>query len=418
MLFSIKGCLETAGIPYTTAVWQALHRDAEIPIPTKPHDYDPSRIEMITAKIIASTYRDVMLPSITLPSWKPLLGVISSTLIFILVTILLPQWFTKFHVFLDYIQLKYNNESGNEASNVIVKYRDTIRQGMKVLVRSIDSAEEGTDSDESKVTSSTKSLEICPIWTSSDPSATSKQKYSKKKKAEKSTNLQGASNVTGKDALTIDEEFVSRQYGHSYPTYFEWNQCRYYLDTVSGKCVSGGPTFHIAKLDDLYHWSSMMASSFVPSLSTPLSNEEENEQLERQQEILREMALQRYGPYNDQAQHVIQLPTMLQAVYARISSPLVIVQMLGNLLSLVEMGTADTLLSLFQTVSHHYFHARSAIKSAKPAQKSASDTPVPGKASSVTKRYNSSATCNPLVSMRLIPFSIPWPCFGSLSTYS
>lgn len=72
------------------------------------------------------------------------------------------------------------------------------------------------------------------------------------------------------------------------------------------------------------------------SSSVSLDRQQQHVLLQQQDEY-RQVVLQRYGTYNNQA-HVIQLPTMLQAVGARLSSPLVVVQVFGQLLSVLEEG--------------------------------------------------------------------------------
>ena len=384
MIISIQACLKTSGIPFATAVWSVLYnhdqggRPHMQPSPPTRENFIPSAVEIITAKIIASTNKEILLPPTGLPSWGPVVGVILSTLSFFLLTILLPHWFTSFHVLLDYIQIQFNDDSVDKGNDTAI-YDDRtgrIKKGIKVLVRS--DLDGGATRDGNKLTSTSKSLEICPIHaSSSSPSSSSefpalRQKNAKTKKLRKDTNDATACDSAGTGGV-LDDQFVQIQYGHTHPLYFEWNQCRYYFDNKTGNCQWGGPTFHSARLDHLFQWSSIMASSFVPSLRLSTPTLPTSQEQEDQQEVLREMSLQRYGPYNDKGVHVIHLPTMMEAVSARLSSPLVVVQVVGNLLSLLEQGTADTLLSLSQTLSHHYFHARQAIKSAKQLAKEIQD---------------------------------------------
>lgn len=81
-----------------------------------PYDYVPSRMEIITAQLVASVTNGAQIPPMHLPTWFPVLGVIGSILSCVLFTILLPQWWKPFEVYLDYNQKKLNQSSSSTPS--------------------------------------------------------------------------------------------------------------------------------------------------------------------------------------------------------------------------------------------------------------------------------------------------------------
>jgi manganese-transporting P-type ATPase len=75
----------------------------------------------------------------------------------------------------------------------------------------------------------------------------------------------------------------------------------------------------------------------------------------------RKVALERYEPYNT---FDLTSPTLRDAFVSRISSPLVVIQFLGKLVSVIEEGRG-ALFSLFGSLIEHYWDARQAIQSAE-----------------------------------------------------
>ena len=132
------------------------------------------------------------------------------------------------------------------------------------------------------------------------------------------------------------------QYCHPFPHYFELNQCRFYFDSKTGACVDGGPLLQQAPLEEL--------------------KELARKGLSQAQRITAE---ERYKPYN---RPILATPTIQEAFFARISTPLVVIQLLGRLLSCLEEGFQAVTNACF-TVGQHYLNARQAILSARQMAK-------------------------------------------------
>jgi hypothetical protein len=393
---SLEKCVATAGRPFAHAIWTILYTNLQNnivnPTTTKmPPTFRPSAMQIITAQIMAATAQpQMLLPPRGLPSVGPLLGVILSLLIHVLVTILLPQWFVPFRVWLDYQRLPISTEASNEeeverttAGGSSRKHRTSY-----VLVRpqEEENGEEEIDdntnykkikkgsgvvtkvSSPSLSWSSLKGLEICRLhpsvthqlpgrWTSSKSSAATIRSSSSVPPT--SNHVDDIDDCENSDQHHSKNPLLRRimesQFSHPYPSYFEWKQCRIYLDMTSGTCIQGGPTFHRARLLDLYHWSSMRL------VHNKINNNDDYDF-----NNYYDVARQRYGPYNRYATHEqVLLPTLAQAIGTRLASPLVVVQMIGRLVSILEEGWTNTLVNLAETVLRHVYNARQAIASAK-----------------------------------------------------
>lgn len=113
-----------------------------------PYDYVPSRMEIITAQLVASVTNGAQIPPMHLPTWFPVLGVIGSILSCVLFTILLPQWWKPFEVYLDSNQKKLNHQSSSSTPS-IEKLLSSNDSNIKVLIQKHDLAEE-EEEDEDK----------------------------------------------------------------------------------------------------------------------------------------------------------------------------------------------------------------------------------------------------------------------------
>ena len=311
-LVFLVGCLNTISMPRTHAIWALVADDVSTGA-IMPNDYIPSVVDCFLAKVIATSTNEI-LPSIFMPSIQPLLGAFASILTYIVLTILLPRWFTEVRVGLYYEKVGATAEEAacytNSRACVLVHLADDLAQ------HNLDNTDGGK-----------KATVLCPLHLS--PKVGSKKKKKK----------------------TPSRNSLDSGYAHPCPFYFELNQCRVYFDPRTGKCEDGGPSLHTARIEDLEAAS--------------------QQGLSKAQTIV---AQDRYGPYN---RPELASPTVLEAFYARISSPLVVVQLNGQLLTVFEEGIAS-ILNLGQTVVHHYWNARQAIHSAKQlaeeVQESVQDT--------------------------------------------
>lgn len=256
----------------------------------------PTALELTTARIIARNTKE-LIPPIALPSSGALMGVVASMLGY-LATLLLPKWFVR-------VKLALNYRHVHQTSAIL----DDTRQRPSVLVRN-DSNEKGN-----------QSTVICKLQRSPSPPQKS-IKSSKKQK--KDTTL----------AVGCD---------HPHPYFFEFNQCRFYLNVESMECLDGGPVLH---------------KSTIQNLKTLVT---QNGLTKAQRSVAKE----RYRPYNEPK---LASPTVSEVFSERISSPLVVVQLLGQVFALLENGVSALLETCF-TLFRHYESAFNSIKSAKEMAK-------------------------------------------------
>lgn len=127
-------------------------------------------------------------------------------------------------------------------------------------------------------------------------------------------------------------------FSHLSQNFFDINQGRFYVDVETGRCFDGGPSLHRSSFSDLQQL-----------VKTGISQKEKI------------MADERYAPYNRPS---LAIPTVGEAFVARISSPLVLVQVMGRILSCIEEGM-QSLASLVFMAIEHYMNARRAIEAAR-----------------------------------------------------
>jgi magnesium-transporting ATPase (P-type) len=301
-ILSLWKCLQTAGTPRLQTIWNLVHGDQSI----MPAEYRPSTLDIYLSQIIVSGTNEI-LPLISLPSAGPLLSLVASLLVYVGTTILLPRWFTAVQVFLDYRTLQ-------SISSTVLLQDDNTKSKASVLIH-VDDKSLRKDLASTSEDERTKSSVICALQTS----PTTRGSAGKRKR--QATNSP-----------------VNSQYSHPLPHYFELNQCRFYFDADTGTCVDGGPLLQTAPLKDL-----------KKLVGKGLSKAQ------------RSIAEERYKPYN---RPQLASPTIQEVFYARISSPLVVVQIIGRLLSCLEEG-ASSLTNSAITLGGHYFNARQAILSSR-----------------------------------------------------
>ena len=326
MTFALVLCIRTSGIPHIKSVWDILYNSADNSHHDHhnshnhkmPSDYMPSSADLHMAQIIARATRQ-MLPPIGLPSAGPLLGLLFSIFIYAGFTILLPRWFLPLKVFLDYKKIQ-------PSSSTSTSWNGNIRQ---VLVQINDSRmrhDVATSSAGIESSSSSRrrrkghSSIICDVMES-------QKRGSNDKKQSTHGNNQNHTAMT-----------FNGQYTHPYSDFFELNQCRYYFDSKTGDCIDGGPTMIEGKGRATLHEIQSLVQNGITDAN-------------------REVAIERYKPYN---RPKLASPTILEAFLARISSPLVVLQIIGNLMSLLEDGPRS-LVNTVTSLGRHYMHARQAI---------------------------------------------------------
>jgi hypothetical protein len=312
LIISLVKCLETAGVPHIRAIWALLNQldSSSATASFMPHNYRPSSLDLFVARAIASSSME-LLPPLWMPNARPLLGLFASLVVYIGTTMLLPRWFTSVQVGLNYQQLAPTSISTNFLKN---------NPSASVLVHLED---DFARRDLSETVGTNHKTLICPLHLSSPNEASGNKSAGTKKRKQ------------------VSKQSIEKnaQYSHPCPLYFELNQCRVYFDETTGNCVDGGPTLHSARLEDLQQ---LVAQH---GLST----------------TQRYIAQDRYGPYN---RPQLASPSVQEAFSARISSPLVVVQLVGRILSALEDGPS-AIINLLSTVVHHYWNSRQAIISAR-----------------------------------------------------
>ena len=261
----------------------------------------PTAMEIKLANMILSASDDysVMLPPRILPSAGPLMKFVASVVAYIGLTFLLPLWSTNFRVLLDYRKLEKNY---------------FMNENMSVLVR-LDPSSSGSSVRKTK----RNNLDIIPL-----------QKAPLKKKKTKKNAMKNNS----KDENSIDE----RNYIHPTDFFFDVDHSRVYCDLDTKECIDGAPSLQRAPLTDL---QKLIEAGGLSKKTRTLAKE-------------------RYEVYNT---FPLATPTFQEAFLERISSPLVVIQLIGRLVALLEEGMG-AVISMVMTLGQHFFNAKQAIVSA------------------------------------------------------
>lgn len=142
------------------------------------------------------------------------------------------------------------------------------------------------------------------------------------------------------------------------PFYFEHNHRRYYYEPISNQCWDGGPNLGALTLGELASKATKVSKGKGTSSPQFRGLLHAPSQFDRAQD--------RWYAYNHQAS--VPIPTIRQALWERLKSPLVVIQLAGKAVAVLEDGKA-AFLALGQTVFQHYHNARSMIRSSKTLQK-------------------------------------------------
>ena len=304
-----KQCVHTAGIPRRQAIWTQLQNANIIEdlsmVP--PDDYQPTALDTFLATQVAKAANDLLPPS-AMPNSRPLLGTILATAAFILLTVLLPHWILSVQVWLD-----YRRQNLYEASSSSSSYKRQLPGPTAILIQtSSDGA--GSSSD-----------------TTSSPDVNNKQK---------------------RVLCKLHSTSLRAQTEESLPSfYFEHEYRRYYLDPKTLQVFDGGPNLQVS-ISTLVQQaqSTRHHNKFVGLLNKP-------SQLMQAQD--------RWYAYNHQT--TVPIPTIFQAVWERLKSPLVVVQLIGKSMAVLEEGKT-AFLSFGQTVFQHYHNARRSILASRTLQ--------------------------------------------------
>ena len=143
-----------------------------------------------------------------------------------------------------------------------------------------------------------------------------------------------------KDTIQRNSDSIENSnYVHPYAFFFDVDHSRIYCDLDTKQCIDGAPSLQTAPL-------------------SALKKLIEGGGLSKKR---RAIAKERYEPYN---LFPLATPTFRQAFLERISSPLVVIQLVGRLVSLLEEGVGAAI-GMIITLAQHYYNAQQAIVSAK-----------------------------------------------------
>ena len=425
--WSFLQCLRTSGIPYAQTVHQIVYGSSSDSVAiansavTSLYEYVPSAMDRRLAQMILSCKDDfnTMLPPATMPSVGPLSALIASIASYATFDWLLPVWSTRFRVLLEYkktrefVQDVIDNgcdDSNGSDSN------DNVTGTCGVLVR-LGGSSTGTRTGSDGAKSKTKNLlvvlplqfsrsrsESRPIQVSSKKKSKSAEKSksrssyslidvdmsseksmsteesksqlqtnnSKKRKKTKqkqkplssrklssssSSSPHNNNNNNLSSSANDDNDIIANCVQHLSDYYFEMDDqhTRIYCDVETKECTEGAPTLHEAPLKDLQALIQRTGRTTSTTTATTMG-------LTPHQ---RKLAKERYQPYNTFRLTTSMTPTLRKALAERLSSPLVVIQLIGKLVALLEEGTGATIVSLGTTLGQHVFYAHRAIAASK-----------------------------------------------------
>ncbi|KAL7543548.1 hypothetical protein ACHAXR_012834 [Thalassiosira sp. AJA248-18] len=322
---SFSSCIQTAGKPWEDAIRRILD------MPSPGDDYFASKVTPLHSYVAKRIESSEMLPPGHLPSPLPLLGFFLSALLYLGGTVLLPRWNVGYNVLLNYVQLGINNKkniehASYELQNWFNRNNDDeidpyFASSKKRPIPAVLVHEEETSGHSRQAY--TKRITVCPLF------------YSP-----------GYDDNVG---VAIHESEELQHLRHPRRYYFDLDQKRYYYDPIHTAndnsqlpaVVNGGPSLH----ETAPH--TLVSDVYTRGLQS-------NTELT--------YAKERYAPYSD---ITIPVPTLKGAFSQRITSPLVSLQLIGKLLSLLEEESIGrAFVNLARLGISHFVDAKRSIASA------------------------------------------------------
>ncbi|KAL3787316.1 hypothetical protein HJC23_009562 [Cyclotella cryptica] len=335
MNMSFNLCMQTAGKPMEDAVRRVLR------MPLDDSDTFASKVtplhvyvakKLLSSSSSSSSTSVEMLPPAHLPAPLPLLGLFLSILLYVGGTVLAPKWSVRAESFLNYERLDLNREDGDaivHASDRLwnwfeqQKYDDVdayYQSATKklsypaVLVNDMNNESKGTAAKGT----------ICQLYVSPENDENTEQQVS---------------------SNTLRNHYLD----HPRRYYFEYTGKRYYFDLIyqadfepkTPALISGSPNLHELPI-------------------CKLLSEDYNCGLCTESKLSRARA--RYGSYS----HIsIPIPTLTSAFVSRMTSPLVALQLVGRLLSVLEdESIGKSLANLARLTFQHVSDAKRSIETA------------------------------------------------------
>eukprot|EP00984_Skeletonema_dohrnii_P027313 scaffold16841_cov89-Skeletonema_dohrnii-CCMP3373.AAC.1 len=314
---SLNACMQTSGKPLEDAVRKLLH------MPVGADDPDSASftskvtpLHIYVAKKIATS--SLTLPPGHLPSPLPLLGLFLSIVLYVGGTVLTPLWYVNVHVLLNYERLQINDDHEISAainSNLLDNWFYQNDQG-----------------------------EVDPYYSSSKKHLVPAVLVYEEDASDKATNKPVVCKLCQSPGYDADEDSDETQYLlHPRRYYFELDRKRYYYDPSlqDEPLVSGGPTLHEASP------SSLLSDKFTYGLRT-------KSQVERAEE--------RFGSYS---RITIPVPTLQSAFVQRMTSPLIALQMVGRILSLIEEDSIGrAFANMARLIFQHFVDSKRSVAAA------------------------------------------------------
>ena len=316
---SLNACMQTSGKPLEDAVRKLLHMPADSDgTDSARFTYKVTPLHIYVAKKIATS--SLTLPPGHLPSPLPLLGLFLSIVLYVGGTVLTPLWNVNVHVLFNYERFQMY---GNNEMSTTINARSLLENWYN------QQHDEGV---------------VDPYYSSSKKHLVPAVLVYEDNASDKATNEATVCKLYQSPGYDADNDSVETQYIlHPRRYYFELNRKRYYYDPSfqHEQLVSGGPTLHEASP------STLLADTFTHGLCT-------KSQVERAEE--------RFGSYS---RITIPVPTLQSAFVQRMTSPLIALQMVGRILSLIEeesIGRAFA--NMARLIFQHFIDSKRSVAAA------------------------------------------------------
>lgn len=315
---SLNACMQTSGKPLEDAVRKLLHMPAASDgTDSASFTSKVTPLHIYVAKKIATS--SLTLPPGHLPSPLPLLGLFLSIVLYVGGTVLTPLWNVNVHVLFNYERFQMY---GNKISTTLNANR---------LLENWYNHQHDEGEVDPYYSSPKKHLVPAVLVYEDDAS-------------DKATNKATVCKLYQSPGYDVDDGSFETQYIlHPRRYYFELNQKRYYYDPSlqHEPLVSGGPTLHEASP------STLLSDTFTRGLRT-------KSQVERAEE--------RFGSYS---RITIPVPTLQSAFVQRMTSPLIALQMVGRILSLIEEDSIGrAFANMARLIFQHFVDSKRSVAAA------------------------------------------------------
>ena len=337
---SLVESLRTSGMPYTNAVKSTLQAHGMNTLLGMSSEKITALDKYFAEKISQS--ENNLLPPRHFPSSLPLLGLVLSMVLHVGLTMLFPKWFIELSVWMNYQRVDVHVEN-NDGGLLEPLSRNNNPQHLQMIESCLE--EKGADVyDDDAMDEYYQSQFInrihAPIGKSVNSKPTGLAVLVQLSKQEREMASDGRSE-------DIQWLYKSETEEHPGPYFIEVGQRRVYVSLnaeggkLSAKCLDGGPSFYREE----------QITKLLSRGSTGLSTREDLE-----------YAISRYGSYNDMS---LPIPTVNDAFFTRMSSPLAVLQLVGRVLTALEESFVPAFMNILMTLGQHYMNAKKSIISAK-----------------------------------------------------